>query len=166
MEATIRIASEETRPRGGFAGAIGGGTETAAGNTIEVDLRDATGGDVALMLPEVAQAFNGLPFPEAGDPHPFGDREAIVADAFHLRPEESETPESVSQGGTSRLREITSEAELDALPIGSIVLDEDYDGYTRVENGWARGRPSDGKSTHTANRIMTYAPVVLVVEGP
>lgn len=93
MEATIRIASKEMRPRSGLTGAIGGGTETAGADIIEVDLRDATGGDIALMLPEVAQAyvraFNGIPFPEAGDPHPFGDR-----------PEESETPESMSQGGT------------------------------------------------------------------
>ena len=134
MEATIRIENEKQGPpKGGFAGAIAGGTDPGDMQRIEVDLRDATGGDLAVNLPLVAEVYrkvfspapsapilitvpddltdkvrvhaapNGAvvmpesaqvhdfspqPFPEAGDPHPFE------------RPEESETPESVSRDGT------------------------------------------------------------------
>jgi hypothetical protein len=149
-EATIRISTE------------------APPQAIEVDLRDATEESVAGAFDRIALAYRTafgediasayiefvgeeIPFPEAGDPHPFE------------RPEEGPTPES-SQVGTTRLRTIEDAEELDALPVGSIVLDDDYDGYTRVEDGWTRGRP--GLATHTTERIMAYAPIVLVVEGP
>lgn len=89
MESTIRISSEGGRQPGtGIVGAIGGTTPGAA-QAIEVDLREASGGDIAANLPIIAEAYRTaffgertlteevteIPFPEAGDAHPFGDRD-------------------------------------------------------------------------------------------
>jgi hypothetical protein len=58
MEATIRIESEKQGPpKGGFAGALVGGTDPGDTQRIEVDLRETTGGDIAAMLPEIAEIY-------------------------------------------------------------------------------------------------------------
>jgi len=87
MESTIRISvTGERRPTGGLVGALTGGTEPGSEAVIEVDLREATGGDISSAIPIVAEAYRlahfgersseaiiEVPFPEAGDDHPFPD---------------------------------------------------------------------------------------------
>jgi hypothetical protein len=162
MDATIRISAEKAGPpKGGFAGAIAGGTDPGDTQYVEVSLTDATGGDVAVMTDRSAGAYrlaflgehsaegvigDPIPFPQAGDPHPFE------------RPEEEATPES--QVGMKPWV-ATSEDELDALPIGSIALDVDFDGYRKAEAGWARGL-----ATYSSERLIKQYPPALVVYVP
>lgn len=85
MESTIRIsASGERRPTGGLVGALVGGSDPGTETVIEVDLREASGVDVTTSISLVAEAYRlahfgersseaiiEVPFPEAGDDHPF-----------------------------------------------------------------------------------------------
>lgn len=153
-KATIRIeANGPGSPKGGLVGAFAGGLEPGASQVIEVDLRHVSGGDVAVLLPIVAEtwrtAVHGereasqdgtIPFPEAGDRHPFPDR-SIEEKIAGLRDHPT--------------FEITTDEEYDALPLETRMIDRDGD-------TWA-------KSNSSYRGVMSYAPLRVIyipkVEG-
>jgi hypothetical protein len=105
MESTIRISAESAgAPKGGFVGALVGGTEPGISQVIEVDLRDATGGDIAVNLPLIAEAYRRAFAPD--DDGVTIEPGGIVIDSpftpsWTGEPEHSGSQRGPSQGGTA-----------------------------------------------------------------
>lgn len=161
-EATIRIeASVPGGPKGGLAGALTGGQEEGGSQAIELDLRGADPGTIALNIDRAAEAYRLAFFGERSS-EAFIDEHDQAREALQDIVDREEASLEPKPQGT---RTVTTTEELDALPLGTFVLDRDYDGYRRVEAGWSDDPDSDSASIRTSAYLARYVPLYVPSQG-